>query len=119
MPGILPPDPSLADLFGDPDPNFIPALAFCDPDILDDPRVQKQRGVPAYEVEVGGETYRVVEIPAGQYGYDRAGWAVFGPDGYWLGDVELPEDAPVHAQAIYPTAVQAMNMVLLPYKEDA
>jgi len=101
------------------DRNFVPAMAFCDEDILDDERVQKQCGVPAFDVEVEGQRYTVKEIPAGQYGDGRRGWAVFGPDHYWLGDVELPEDAPVHAQAIYPTAVQAMNMVLLPYKESA
>jgi hypothetical protein len=114
MPGMLPPEPSLADLFGEPDPNFIPALAFCKADILDDPRVRKQPGVPVYEVDVEGRTYRVVWVPRGQYGDGRPGWAVFNPDGYWLGEKERHDSDPVHAQAIYPSAVQAMNMVLLP-----
>ncbi len=99
------------------DPNFIPALTFCDKDILDDPRVQKQHGVPVYEVQVEGDTYRVTEIPAGQYGDGRPGWAVFGPDGYWVGEKERQDGAPVRARAIYPSAIQAMNMVLLPFSE--
>jgi hypothetical protein len=99
------------------DRNFIPALAFCKPDILDDPRVRKQCGVPVYEVDVEDQTYRVVPVPERQYGDGRAGWAVFDPDGHWRGGKKLDDSEPFHAQAIYPTAVQAMNMVLLPYRE--
>jgi hypothetical protein len=99
-----------------PDPAFVPALAFCKHDILDDPRVRKQSGVPVYEVDVAGETYRVTEVPAGMYGDGRPGWAVFDPDGHWRGGRHLSDSEPFHAQAIYLTAIQAMNMVLLPYK---
>jgi hypothetical protein len=117
-------DPNLKAVFASyfsnaPDPDFVPALAFCKADILDDPRVCKQPGVPVYQVDVDGQTYRVAEIAAGMYGDGRPGWAVFGPNGRWLGEKERRDSDPFHAQAIYPSAVQAMNMVLLPYRDSA
>jgi hypothetical protein len=112
-----PPSYPASSFSGEPDPDFVPALVFCNLDILDDPRVRKQPGVPVYEVDVDGQTYRVTEVIAGTYGDGRAGWAVFDPDGHWRGGKKLDDSEPFRAQAVYPTAVQAMNMVLLPYKE--
>lgn len=100
------------DAFEAHDRDFIPAMAFCDPEILDDPRVRKVPGTPVWEVDVDGETFRVVAIPAGMYGGLGAGYAVFGSDGYWLGDKELRPTDRVAAQWVYPTAIQAVTMVL-------
>lgn len=92
--------------------NFIPALAFCDKDILTDPRVREEPGVPAYLVTVDEIEYRVTEVPPSVVADGRPGWAVFDTDGVWLGDKELQCTDRVVAQWVYPTAIQAVTMVL-------